>query len=85
MLFTLLIAGPVVVIPLFFKANPDMSYVVRQVFPLVPVGFMSCVIVSVIISPKTSFVIGFIDEAVKCGPHARYILQFMPSNMVIIS
>ncbi|XP_052811866.1 mediator of RNA polymerase II transcription subunit 24-like isoform X2 [Mya arenaria] len=34
------------------------------------------------ISPKTSFVIGFIDEAVKCGPHARYILQFMPSNML---
>ena len=34
------------------------------------------------VSPKTSFVISFIDEAIRCGQHSRYILQFMPPNMV---
>ncbi|XP_060574517.1 mediator of RNA polymerase II transcription subunit 24-like [Ruditapes philippinarum] len=34
------------------------------------------------VSPKTSFVISFIDEAIRCGQYSRYILQFMPPNML---
>jgi len=34
------------------------------------------------ITPKTSFIISFIDETIKGGQYARYILQFMPPNMV---
>lgn len=34
------------------------------------------------ITPKTSFVISFIDEAIRCGQYSRYILQFMPPNML---
>ena len=35
------------------------------------------------VSPRTSFIVSFIDEAVHCGPQqSKYILQFMPPNMV---
>ncbi|XP_052248772.1 mediator of RNA polymerase II transcription subunit 24-like isoform X5 [Dreissena polymorpha] len=34
------------------------------------------------VSQKTSFIVSLVDEAVNCGQHARYILQFMPPNML---
>ncbi|KAJ8313961.1 hypothetical protein KUTeg_008522 [Tegillarca granosa] len=35
------------------------------------------------VSPRTSFIVAFIEEAVKCGSqYSRYIFQFMPPNML---
>ncbi|XP_064613745.1 mediator of RNA polymerase II transcription subunit 24-like isoform X2 [Liolophura sinensis] len=35
------------------------------------------------VGPRTSFTVAFIDEAIRCGPKfARYILQFMPPQMM---
>ena len=55
MLFTVIISAPVVVLPLFYSSNPDMEQVVKQLIPTVPVSFMLCVIVSILITPKSSF------------------------------
>ena len=37
------------------------------------------------VSPRMSFIISFVQEAINCGSHnAKFILQFMPPQMVCI-
>ena len=45
---------------------------------------MNAIVVEGNISPRISFIVSLLDEAVKCGPkHSKYILQMLPHNMVI--
>ena len=44
---------------------------------------MNAIVVEGNISPRISFIVSLLDEAVKCGPkHSKYILQMLPHNMV---
>ena len=37
------------------------------------------------VGPQISFIVSFIEEAIKCGPqYSRGILQFMPPQMVSV-
>lgn len=44
---------------------------------------MNAIIHDPSLTPRTTFIISFIEEAIKCGAqYARFILQFMPPTMV---
>ena len=44
---------------------------------------MNAIVIEGNISPRISFIVSLLDEAVKCGPkHSKYILQLIPPNMV---
>ncbi|KAL4223940.1 Mediator of RNA polymerase II transcription subunit 24 [Mactra antiquata] len=72
---------------LLVKEEEDMSPIVDTKQPLNKAlinlyRLMNGIVHDGYVSPKTSFIISFIDEATKCGQHARFILQFMPTNML---
>ena len=44
---------------------------------------MNAIVIEGNVSPRISFIVSLLDEAVKCGQkHSRYILQMIPPNMV---
>ncbi|BFZ18949.1 hypothetical protein BsWGS_21988 [Bradybaena similaris] len=44
---------------------------------------MNAILMTPTLSPRTWFIVSFIQEAIKCGgQHTRFILQFMPQNML---
>ena len=44
---------------------------------------MYAIVIEGNISPRISFIVSLLDEAVKCGPkHSKYILQLIPPDMV---
>ncbi|XP_064648525.1 mediator of RNA polymerase II transcription subunit 24-like [Lineus longissimus] len=46
-------------------------------------GLFSSIVGDSLVSPRTGFVVSFVKEAIKCGGnYTRFILQFMPANMV---
>ena len=86
-LWDILFSEPVSPIPvnlLLLSQWTCFSYSSEPISPI-PVNLfrlMNAVVHDGEVSQKTSFIVSLVDEAVNCGQHARYILQFMPPNMV---
>ncbi|GFO38061.1 hypothetical protein PoB_006456600 [Plakobranchus ocellatus] len=64
-------------LPLYDTKEP-LSKALANLFTM-----MSTILTANKLTPRTWFIFSFLKEAIKCGgQHTRFILQFMPHNMV---